>query len=401
MREASGWRSGGGLKSASGRAPFGREVRLGIEISVVGLMDASMIRRYASEEGADSFRAMPHGPKLHHHVPQFYLERFASAGVVRVRRRDGRDFTAGPRVVAAESGFYDLPDGIGGVSKEIEHGLANIEGMTASVFRRIDATGRLPGERDLDSATLALFLGLQIARTTQHRERVLFPQRVLAWANGRDVTSELVAEYLGTEYLGFVPEAGEIQAAFTVVRMAESEAPETLTQEFAVEMMLRSALDISKRLLGLHWSVEVDRQREFITSDTPVVLWRKPSPRDEYMGFGIETATEARFPLDPGKQLVMSRRPRQPSHEVAKHRVRRSNIDMAEACHRFIIGSPTNIREMSVHRLDRWRPVLRFNVKPALEQGQDGEVRPSGGDILHMWTPRSARVGRPRASKTG
>jgi hypothetical protein len=341
---------------------------------------------------------MTPGPKLHHHVPQFYLERFASGGLVRVRRRDGGDFSTGPRVVAAESGFYDIPDGMGGVSKEIESGLANIEGMTASVFRNIDATGRLPGERDPDSATLALFVGLQIARTTQHRERVLFPQRVLEWANGRDVTRELVAEFLDRKYLGFKPEADEVDGAWTVVRVAERDAPETLNKEFAVEMMLRSALEISNRLLGLHWSIEVDRRREFITSDTPVVLWRKPTPRDEYMGFGIETASEARFPLDPGKQMVMSRRPREPTHDVALHRVRASNRDMAEACHWFIVGSPDNGAQVDAQRLVRWRPVLRFNVRPGTQVGPDGLERPMG-DILHMWTPRGASAGLPRGDR--
>lgn len=337
---------------------------------------------------------MSEGPKLHHHVPQFYLERFTSAGQIAVRRRDGGSFSTGPPVVAAEAGFYDIPDGLGGVSKEIEKGLADIEGMTASVFRGIDATGQPPGERDPDSATLALLIGLQIARTTKHRELVLFPQRVLEWASGRKVTPTLVEEYLETQYLGFKPGAGEVDGAFTLVRVAEDE-PSTLTQEFAVRMMLTSAFDISKRLLGLHWSIETDPRREFITSDTPVVLWRKPSRQDDYTGFGIENATEARFPLDPGKQLVLSRRPRRPSLSVAVHRVRRSNDDMTGACHRFIVGSPANSREIDRQRLDRWRPVLRFNVAPAMAKDADGEVRPMGGDIVHMWTPRNSRVGRP------
>lgn len=341
---------------------------------------------------------MPDGPKLHHHVPQFYLERFTSGGEVSVRRRDGGVFTTGPRVVAAETGFYDIPDGLGGVSKEVENGLADIEGMTASVLRGIDATGQPPGEPDPDSATLALFIGLQVARTTQHRERVLFPQRVLEWAAGRKVTPELVAEYLETLYLGFKPSAGEVDGAYTLVRVAEREEPETLTREFAVQMMLTSALDISKRLLGLHWSIETDKRGELITSDTPVVLWRKPSREDEYMGFGIENATEARFPLDPGKQLVMSRRPRLPSLDVAVHRVRHCNADMTGACHRFIVGSPANARQIDAQRLDRRRPVLRFNVAPGMVKDADGEVRPMRGDVMHMWTPRSSRVGRPSRS---
>jgi hypothetical protein len=296
--------------------------------------------------------------------------------------------------VAAETGFYNIPDGMGGVSPEVEHGLANVESMTVSVFRAIDASGIPPGVRDADSATLALFVGLQAARTTHNRESALFPQQVLAWAAGRPLTHELMAEYLETEYLGFTPHDREIDAALTYVQVAQG-APETLTQEWAVEMMLRSALEFSKQVLRLHWSIEHDRRREFITSDTPVVLWRKPSHQDEYRGLGISTAAEVRIPLDPGKQLVMSRRPRRPSHDVAVHRVRRSNADMAAACHRLIVGAPTN-REVGAHRLDRLRPPLRFMVGPGVEVGPDGIERPMRGDILQAWAPRSSRVGRPR-----
>ena len=255
---------------------------------------------------------MTSGPKRHHQVPRFYLVRFASDGRVVVRRRDGKSFDASPQNVAVESGFYDIPDGMGGVSKEVETGLANIEGMADAVLRKVDRDGRLRGPTDPDSATLALFVGLQMARTTTHRERVLFPRRVVDWANGREVTAELVAEFLETQYLGFEPEAPEVDGAFSLVSVAVRDEPHTLTDEFAVEMMLRAAWVLSRRLLALHWSIEVDRRREFITSDTPVVVWRKPTPRDNFEGFGIETADEVRFPLDPGKQFVLSRRSRKP-----------------------------------------------------------------------------------------
>jgi hypothetical protein len=288
---------------------------------------------------------------------------------------------------------------MGGISKEVETGLANIESMTDEVLRKMDVSGRPPGERDPDSATLALFIGLQVARTTQHRERVLFPQRVLEWASGRQVTPDLVAEYLEREYLGFKPQATEVDGAHALVRLAERDAPETLTQEYAVKMMLRSAMEISRRLLGLHWTIENDRRREFITSDTPVLLWRRPSRRDDFMGFGIETASEVRFPLDPGKQLVMSRRQRKPVVDVVVHRVRRANSEMAGACHRFLVGSPENRAQVDAQHLNRWRPVLRFNVAPGVEMGPDGQPRPMDGDVLHMWTPRRAGVGQPRSPR--
>jgi hypothetical protein len=72
-------------------------------------------------------------------------------------------------------------------------------------------------------------------------------------------------------------------------------------------MMLRAAGEFSRRLLSLNWSIEFDHRREFIISDSPVVVWRKPTARDDVEGFGIENGDEIRFPLDPGTQFVLSR----------------------------------------------------------------------------------------------
>lgn len=337
---------------------------------------------------------MPTGPKRHHQVPRFYLERFAVDGRVAVRWRDGKTYDANPINVAVESGFYDIPDGAGGVSKEIEGGLADVEGMADGVLRDIDQTGHLPSPTDPASAVLALFVGLQMARTTEHRERVLFPRRVVDWASGRPITPALVADFLETEYIGFKPEAREVDGAFTLVTVAQQDA-RTLTDEFAVEMMLRAAWELSRRLLGFNWSIEFDRRNEFITSDTPVVMWRKPTPRDHFEGFGIETAEEVRLPLDPGKQIIMSRRARTAAIDVAVHRVRRCNLDMAGACHRFVVGSPLQRAQVDRQRLARWRPLLRFDVGPGVEVGPDGTERPMPGEIVHMWTPRAAGFGPP------
>lgn len=343
-------------------------------------------------------------PKRHHQVPQFYLARFATDGKVAVRRRDGKAYDTGPVNVAVESGFYDLPDGVGGVSKTIEHGLANIEGMTDQMLRNIDRVGRPPASNDHDRATLALFIGLQMVRTTSHRDRVLFPKRVVDWADDREVTKELVAEFLESQHLGFRPEEAEVDGAFTVVSVAVRDAPETLTEAFAIETMVKGAWEISRRLLPLNWSLEFDRKEEFITSDEPVVVWRKPTWRDDFEGFGIANGAELRLPLDPGKQLVISRRKRRTRLDVATHRVGRSNAEMAGACHRFIIGNPARREQLDRQTLEEWRPVVRFNVGPGFETLPDGTTRPMPGEIVHMWVPRRPRrssgVAVPRGSRT-
>ncbi len=91
----------------------------------------------------------------------------------------------------------------------------------------------------------------------------------------------------------------------------------------------------------------------------------------------------------------MSRRQRPTTIEVAIHRVRRANADLAGACHRFIVGSPDSKKSISTLRLDRWSPALRFNVGPLVVVNEAGTPLRQPGDVLHMWVPRSPNVGRP------
>lgn len=330
------------------------------------------------------------GPKRHHQVPREYLERFSVDGKVRVRRRDGVAFETSPINVAVESGFYDITDESGSRSAAVERALSDIEGLAWGALETIDRTIHPP--RGEDRAALARFIAIQMTRTTHHRERALFPKRVADWADGREVTRELVREYLRTEHLGHEPEDGEVEGAFVFVWQHLQE-PDIVTRDWAIEMMLESAAELVGRVLALHWTVEVDRRGRFVTSDAPVIPWRKPVNRDHYEGLGVDNASELRFPLDAGKQLVLSKRARRPMIEAHDVRVRRANAAMASACHRFIVGSPTSRAEIDSQHLDRWRPAIRFNVAPLFIPDADGELVEQPGDVVHIWVPRGAGFG--------
>lgn len=328
---------------------------------------------------------MPDRPKRHHQVPRAYLNRFGRSETVRVHRRDGKTYESSTLNVAVESGFYDVPDGHGRRSSEVEERLAEVDGAAAEAIAGIDREGQPPHEGSDYRFTLAVFLGLQMTRTTRHREQVMFPERVAAWAAGRELTQELVADYLAQEHLGFTPRPREAEGAFLFVSKALEDGG--ATSEFAIRMMLRMVEAFVPRLLQLNWSVEYDRKEQLITSDTPVVVWRKPTPMDEFEGVGVDTAGELRFPLDPGKQLVLSKRRRQRTMWVEPHRVRRSNADMADGCHRFVVGNPATPRVIDRVRLGPLAPVVRFNVGPLVVEGPDGrKIRDS--EVLHMFYPR-------------
>jgi hypothetical protein len=339
-------------------------------------------------------------PKRHHQVPIFYLERFSSNRKLWVRWRDGKQYPANPVNVAVEAGFYDIPDGAGGKSRVVESWFLGkgVEGPAKTAMESLDRCLNPQGLTDAQRKALAIFLALQITRTTAHREETLFQLRVLDWAKGREITRDLVAEYLEHEHLWFKPCDPEIEAAFVYVSEAVKE-PSVLTNDWSVRMMIDNAGYMVPVLLDLYWTIEVDPKREYLTSDKPVVLWRKPSPRDNYEGLGVANSQEIRFPLDPGKQLVMSQRKRPTILDVATHRVRRSNRDLADSCHRFILGSPNNRAQITAQHLDARRPVIRFWSGPWLAPGPDGRLQKQEGDIIQMMVPRRAGVGPPSADE--
>ena len=197
-------------------------------------------------------------------------------------RRDGTSFESDPINVAVESGFYDVSDGSGGTSSEVEEWLARVEGPAHTALTGIDQTSRPPAPGSEAREKLALFLALQMTRTTQHRERVLFPKRVADWAGDRRLTKDLVADYLRTEHLGFAPHEREVEGAFSYVS-EHLKDPGVVTPTFAVEMMFQSADELVGTILALKWTVEkLDGRGGFITSDVPVIPWRKVTRRDNH-----------------------------------------------------------------------------------------------------------------------
>jgi hypothetical protein len=335
-------------------------------------------------------------PKRHHHVPRAYLERFAAGQRLYVRRRDGATFEANPINVAVESGSYDISDAEGRKSAVVEKALARyVEGPAWAAFEMIDRTRRPPPVGSAEREALAHFMALQMTRTTLHREMTLFPVRVTEWAGAREVTKDLVAEYLSVEHLHFDPAEPEVEGAWTHVAIHLQDTT-VLTPEFAIQTMLVGAAEIADRMMALNWTVETDRRRRFITSDVPVTPWKPVTREDHFRGMGIGSAEEMRFPLDPGKQLVLSRRSRKATIEAEPHRVKRSNADLAGACHRFITAGVGSRNLIDRQRLDRWAPVVRFWTGPLFVSGPNGERQEAPGEVTQMWTPRASWFGRPQ-----
>lgn len=344
-------------------------------------IDTSMVN--GGRPGQNSHMKLP---RRHHYVPRSYLERWAAGGRVLVRRRDGRAFEADPRNVAVEVGLYDVAGPDGRISSEIEDLLAVIDGAAIDVLRTIDRALVAPATETEDRSKLAAFLALQFTRTRESQERTGFPMRVLAYAGDRELTAELVGEYLNRVHLRGKPMAREAEAAYLFVAQARKEKP--LTPEAVLRLSLTSTRELIPLLTDMNWALELDSERRLITSDAPLVLWISPTRENEFRGIGIRNADEIRFPLDPAKQLVLSRRSRAAVSEMSAARVNAVNQQLAAGCHELIVGAPHARQRIERIQLAAHKPVMRFNIAPGLVEEPDGSVRPMGGEILHAYVPR-------------
>lgn len=97
--------------------------------------------------------------------------------------------------------------------------------------------------------------------------------------------------------------------------------------------------------------------------------------------------TEIRFPLEPSRQLVLSRGSRSLSARITPGRVAGCNQHLAYACHRFVLGHPVGRARLEKLELPTKRPTLRFNTGPLLRRLADGRTI-EDGEVLHTWVPR-------------
>jgi hypothetical protein len=327
--------------------------------------------------------------KRHHFVPRAYLERFGREGRVAVRwRGHSKPVVAGVHNVAVEGGFYETVDAKGQESVAAEEALAVVDGQAINAMRAIVDAGKAPPIGSADRLTLALYIAVQMKRTPESRERYLFPRSVIEYANGRAVDRDLMAEYLEKVHLGFRPGDGEIEGALALTQFFMVEHHKAPTKTDAIQLTMSDGVgELAGVILIKRWSLEIARRPRFITSDCPVVFWRKPTPRDRFRGIGLMNAEEVRFPLDAGHQLVITDEARPASIRVEPARVRASNADVAATCYKFIVGHPDRQKPLEEVALAAHRPAVRFNLGPGYKVSRDGTRKPMG-DVIHMRVPR-------------
>jgi len=329
-------------------------------------------------------------PKRHHFVPLFYLERWSSHDRVEVRRRDGGRFPTNPVNVAVVNGFYDFRDDDGVVSKEVEKFLADqVEGPASSALLAIDNMGLASDPGSGEREALSAFIAYQMTRTPERRSEMMMAEAVRDFLGGRELTEPLMAEYLETCHLGFTPSERETRASWNFIWYQLNHL-DPGTPEMTMEIMHATGLRLLPKLAAMHWSIEHNRKQRLITSDQPVLIWKRPSPRDRFEGVGIETADEIRLPLDPAKQLVLTHRPRPKSMRLSPTETAMRNRALAARCHAFVVGSSKQSALLDSLVLRTRGPTVRFDIGNLYEHDAAGlavvsEIRGTGPSEVTAW----------------
>jgi Protein of unknown function (DUF4238) len=306
-----------------------------------------------------------------------------------VRRRcPPKTHLANVKNIAAETGFYTITDENGMPSTAIELELSGLESEGLAGLRRIDETGMPPAVGTDDRELLCLYLAVQMARTPRQRTMLLFGRDVTAYANGREVDQALMTEYLTRKHLGHPPRAAEAQGAWDYYHGTRAmNAGNDPTHDDAVTVPLSSVHACIPRYRARHWRLETSRKPNFLTSDAPLVLWRRETPSDAYQGFGLEDAHEIRFPVSPTAQLVLIPGQGTSSEEVKLSRVISCNQDLTDSCEQVVIGHPDRHTALDRVQMSKRGPTLRFNTAPGIQKNPDGTEEPMG-DILHLYMTR-------------
>jgi len=242
-------------------------------------------------------------PRRHHYIPQFYLRRFADQqGHVRmIRRSTGKSVKSSVTNAAVTTGFYDVEAETGLPRDSFEAALGDVEGEAAQALKRVDERTWPPS--DYDRATVAMFMGLQMVRTPEHRFMFEEMADVQLKSNLTVITRDEVADILVKA--GEDPSEENIDEHLAAIRQTD-EYTLTMGQGFMWGVLLG---DVAPRLAmvlseGYDWHLMESDRRVLATSDHPVLPWK--SQPERFLGMGVVNADAIVLPIDSKKLLLLT-----------------------------------------------------------------------------------------------
>lgn len=313
-------------------------------------------------------------PKRHHYVPRFYLDRFSSGrGQVTVydRQREIDSHITSTKNAAVISGLYTLIDDDGNGDLSAEKLLSKLEGDAKRVMESIDVDhwSDITPE-DHDYQTLCLYIATQFVRTPEHRfqKRVLYDLNLKAALEMpyRRYGINGVARFL-EDMQGAPPTVQEVSAAIGVIERIE-DFRFIMNDNLLVLDTFEESAGVAAMLHGRQWTLLRADEDLFLTTDRPVVPWRKRTKANRHRGVGPANAEEVYFPLDPRQMLVISDGSSLPwtVATVMRERADQINQRVAHWATRWIYHRPEHA---VLHNMDLpiEGPILHVNGIPVRE----------------------------------
>jgi Protein of unknown function (DUF4238) len=332
---------------------------------------AALKRATAAAAAAEATPRKPllDGPKRQHYLPRFYLDGFATDGMVAVYDREkGEVRRQQPKDTTVIGHFYTMEDAEGRRRFEIEALLSEYEGKAAPVIKKLAAKGGVTADERTD---LAIFMALGAMRTPDIVESLqqMNSAMVLETAKRIYADTEMVAADLRKDPAYADKSDDEVRAeAQSMVDMAQNGGITVQTSEkWAVRMAVKMSIEVAPIFSGRDWVI-VHRdsdKKSFITTDAPVVLTSTGPRQPSIYGIGFGSADAlVMFPLAQSCVLMMLGDDGGFRHiEANTDRMRSVNLAMAEKCKRFVVGRDEALVKSLAEKVGlagrQWQPKMQ------------------------------------------
>ena len=249
--------------------------------------------------------------RRHHFVPQFYLKGFSNirGQVECFDRHSNNTRMTSVGNIAVETGLYDLHTDESDKSPEVEQWFSLLEGQVAPLFGEIDR-GKWDRAMPIDSEKelMAGFIAAQMRRTPEHRiqfDALINLQFRAEWdwileRQGEEGARRRLENLAGTAITDQQLADAIVQARATIRDGA------LVDKNTHVLRIFKNLNEMAAWFHGFKWRLCITTRASFVTSDRPVVLWRRAITNANGDGVGIATAQHIYFPLSSQRLLIMS-----------------------------------------------------------------------------------------------
>lgn len=309
------------------------------------------------------------GPKRQHYLPCFYLDGFATDGLVAVYDREKNEVRRQqPKDTTVIGHFYTMEDAEGRRRFEIEALLSEYEGKASPVIKKLAVKETISADERSD---LAIFMALGAMRTPDIVESLQLMNSDLILEIAKRIYADVnrIAADLRKDpaYAGMSD--NEVRAeGQAMVDMVQNDGLTAQTSEkWAVRMAIKMSLAVAPTFAGRDWVIahrDNDR-KSFVTTDAPVVLTSTEPREPSIYGSGFASADAlVAFPLTQSCVLMMHGSDGGFRHiEVSADKIRKANLAMAEKCRRFVVGRDEALVKSLAEKVGlagrRWQPKMQ------------------------------------------